>query len=142
MSAFETIVSAVIDALEADPPVSPLIMRAGTRPVPESADTAVNVFFDGAVPSRSTITGAPLDWTTRVAIELYARSSTTTGDLAVSNLMSAVFARLAADATLGGLVDDIGAPSVDPVYDSQGQKTGTYRLTYPVQHRTDNNTIA
>ena len=136
MTAFADIAGAFIAALQQDPPVSDHIIRAGARAVPEQASTAVNVSFDGSQPSPGAIMGAPVDWNTRIFVELYARSSTTSGDLAVDPLLAAVYARLAADSTLGGAVDDIGTPAIEASFDAQGQKTGWVRLIYTVLHRT------
>lgn len=141
-TAFNGIVAAFVAALQAAPAVSDDIEHARTRTVPEDSDTAVNVFFDGAAPSPGAIRQAPVDWTTRIVVELYARSSSVPGDLAIDELIGATYARLAADSTLGGLVSDTGVPTIDAVYDSHGQKTGVYQLAYSVLHRTDNLTIA
>jgi hypothetical protein len=52
-----------------------------------------------------------------------------------------VYGRLAQDTTLGGLVDDIGEPMLEAEYSSEGKKTGWIRMTYVIQHRTENLTL-
>lgn len=141
MSAFIDITAAFIAALGAAPAVSANIFRARERSLAEEHNTALNVQFDGADPSTGVMLGAPVDWRSRVTVECYARSSSVSGDLAVDPLLSSTYARLAEDPTLGGLVADIGTPTIEAEYDAQGQKTGWIRMTYAVSHRTSNNTL-
>jgi hypothetical protein len=141
MTAFVDITAAFVAALAATPIVSKNIFRARERTLAEEHITAINVQFDTASPYPGVMHGAPVDWRSKITVECYARSSTTSGDLAVDPLMAAVFSRLAADTTLGGLVADIGYPEIEAENDSQGQKTGWIRMTYAVEHRTNNLTL-
>jgi hypothetical protein len=141
MTAFSSIVGAMKAALESAPAVSSSVTRSRTRPVDQDEADTVNIYFESAQPNRGAIHGAPIDWETRIVVELYARSATN-ADAAIDTLLGKVVDRLMGDSTLGGLVDDLGAPSVDTEYDANGMQTGWFRLTYPVQHRTANNTIA
>ena len=142
MTAFATIVGAIKTTLEAAPVIADNVTRARTRVIGDDEETCINIYFEGATPNRGVMAGAPIDWETRIVIDLYARSTTTSADLAIDTLLGRVIDRLMADTTLGGVVDDIGAPLIDAEYDSNGQQTGWVRLIYPVQHRTTNNTIA
>lgn len=141
MSAFCDITGAFIAVLGAVPAVSANIFRARDRAIADDQADAINVQFDGADPSTGAMFGAPVDWRSRVTVECYARSSAVSGDLAVDPLLSAVYSRLAANSTLGGKADDIGAPTIEAEYDAQGQKTGWVRMTYSVLHRTNNLTL-
>jgi hypothetical protein len=141
MTAFADITAAFIAALSTAPAVSANIFRARDRTIAENQATALNVQFDGSEPYAGAMHGAPVDWISKISVECYARSSVTSGDLAVDPLLSAAYARLAADTTLGGRVADIGAPNILTEYDSQGQKTGWVRMTYSVQHRTSHLTL-
>ena len=138
MTVFVDIVSSIIALLNAATPVSSMITRARDKAIPETAANAINVQFDAAQPSPGVILGAPVDWTSKIIVDCYARSMITSGDLAVDPLLSGVYARLAADTTLGGKVSFIGVPNIETEYDSQGQKTGWIRMTYFIEHRTTN----
>lgn len=135
-TAFSKVTAAIVAALQAAPAVSAQIYRARDRSVPENCADAVNVQFEGSEPNRGAINGAPVDWISRIAVDCYARSRTLEGDEAVDELLQSVYERLAANPTLGGVVDDIGEPDIVADYDSLGQKTGWVRLTYPILHRT------
>lgn len=141
VSVFTDITAAFVAALSAAPAVSDNIFRARDRAIAEDQPTAINVQFDAADPRPVAMFGAPVDWLSRFTVECYARSSTASGDLAVDPLLLNVFARMAANSTLGGLVADIGVPTIEAEYDSAGQKTGWVRMTYSVSHRTRNLTL-
>lgn len=136
MTAFADITAAFVAVLSAAPAVSANIFRARDRVIAEDQANAINVQFDGATPYAGAMSGAPIDWESKISVECYARTTATSGDLAVDPLLSAAYARLAADSTLGGTVADIGAPQIEAEYDAQGQKTGWVRMTYTVSHRT------
>ncbi len=140
-TAFSIITAAVVAALEADPPVSENIFRARDRSIVEEVENAVNVEFAGAIPEAGAIAGAPVDWRTRIVIECYARTSISSPDVVVDPLLENVFARMAADTTLGGLVVDVGYPTVEAENDAQAQKTGWIRLVFTILHRTNNLTL-
>lgn len=141
MTAFADIAAKFVDVLIAAPAVSMNVFRARSREVAEQHADAVNVYFEGADPVTSTIAGAPIDWVSRIVIECYARTSTTTADVAVDPLIGKVFEKIAADTTLGSLVAYVGPPTIDTEYNALGQKTGWVRMTYPVEHRTSNSTL-
>lgn len=137
-TAFSGIAAKFVTTLSAAPAVSSNIFRQRERPFTAEMDDGVNVQFDAAMPSPGAINGAPVDWRTRISVECHSRSSTTSGDLAVDALVQTIYARMAADTTLGGLVDDIGVPLIEAECDALGQKTGMVRMTYMVLHRTSN----
>lgn len=136
-TAFASVVSAIVSTLATEPPVCANIDRARTRAVSEERDQLVNVQWEGAVPEQGAILGAPIDWTVRIAIDCYASSTQDTGDIAVDPLIEAVYDRLAADVTLGGVAHDLGVPAIEIDYTSGGRKTGWARMTYLVQLRTN-----
>ncbi|HEY0847399.1 MAG TPA: hypothetical protein VGE12_18665 [Noviherbaspirillum sp.] len=141
MTAFADIADKFVELFEAAPAVCSQVFRARSREIAEQHSEAVNVYFEGADPNAGAITGAPVDWVSRIVVECYGRTSTTTADLAVDPLIGKVYAKLAADTTLGGLVDNVGVPTIDTEYNNLGQKTGWVRMTYPVEHRTSNATV-
>ena len=140
-TAFANIVSAIIAALQANPPVCDLIDRARATVVPDQALKAVSVQWDGAQPQRIGIAGAPVDWETRITIECLARSVKESGDLAVDGLLADVAARLDQDTTLGGLVADLRIAGLEAENTTEGKKTGWVRMTYIAEHRTDNGSL-
>ncbi|KRB73444.1 hypothetical protein [Noviherbaspirillum sp. Root189] len=140
-TAFASIVGAFVTAFQAAPAVSANVFRAMPREIAEQHAEAVNVQFDAAEPNAGAISGAPVDWRSRVSVDLYAKSSAVSGDLAVDPLLKAAYERVMQDTTLGGLVDYIGVPYIAAEYDGKGQKTGWIRMVFPVEHRTSNLTL-
>lgn len=140
-SAFLAITAAIVAKLGADSDIGVHIYQARDRAIPEAESAAINVQFDGGVPTRGELLGAPVDWDSRFVIELYVRTSTQTSDAAVDPLLMAVYRVMASDPSLGGLVLDIGEPVIEAEYSSEGKKSGWVRMTYPVQHRTNNMTL-
>jgi hypothetical protein len=136
MTVFVDITGAIIAALTAEPAVSSNIFRARDAALLASYATAVNVQWDAGTPDYGQVQGAPADWQSKYTIECYAKSSTLSGDLAVDPLLDAVFERLAADPTLGGMVAWLRMVHVEASCDSAGQKTGWVGMTYLVTHRT------
>ena len=141
-TAFYGITSAIIAALQITPAIADTIYRARDRQVPEQDDSAINVQYEGGIPSPGAILGAPVDWTSKFSIECFARTTSGSADLAVDPLIEGVYARLAADTTLGGLVDDICVPMIEADYSTEGKKTGWVRMTYAILHRTQNLSLA
>lgn len=142
MTAFSQIVDAIITRLEAAAPVSALIQRANTRQIPANCANAVNVFWEASQPDEGAIAGAPVDWQTRIIVDCYARSVSQTGDVAVDPVTQAVYERIAADTTLGGLVFHVSAPGIEGEFDAASQRTGWTRLTYIIEHRTQNGLLS
>jgi hypothetical protein len=140
-TAFSQIVGAVLAALQAEPAVCDTVYRARPNLVPDTVEQAVNVQWDQALASPGTIFGAPIDWNTKVTVECYARSLRESGDLAVDPLLEAVYARLAQDPTLGGLVRDLNIVGIEAENTAEGKKTGWVRLTYVAEHTTSNDTL-
>lgn len=138
---FSQIVSAIVAALQASPSVCPKVYRARPDSVPEDLDQAVNVQWEQGLAGFGAIRGAPIDWTTKISVDCYARSRTDTGDVAVDPLLAAVFERLAEDTTLGGLIADLNVAGIEAENATDAKKTGWVRLTYIAQHRTDNGTL-
>jgi hypothetical protein len=140
-TAFAQIVGAVLAALQAAPAVCETVYRARPNLVPEQVEQAVNVQWEQALASPGTIFGAPIDWDTKVTVECYARALRDSGDLAVDPLLEAVYARLAQNRTLGGLVADLNIIGIEAENSAEGKKTGWVRLTYVAQHTTSNDTL-
>lgn len=142
-TAFSGIVAAIVARLSEAPAVceAKAIYRARAGVIPDQVDQAISVQFERSTPVAGGIAGAPIDWASVITVECFARSVVEAGDLAVDPLLQAVFERLAADPTLGGLVGDLAIAGVEAENTSDGKKTGWARLTYVADHRTNNSTL-
>lgn len=140
-SSFSDITAALVDLFQAEPPIAPFVYRARDRAVSKATVTAISVQWDGAVPEPGAIKGAPVYWKSRYCVECYARTTTETPDVAVDPLLVAVYARVAADTTLGGLVAYVGEPLIEAEYSAEGDRTGWVRMSYDIEHQTENSTV-
>jgi hypothetical protein len=141
-SAFSKITGALVQLVEAEPPIADAVYRARSRAVPQSIRRAINVQFDIGLPQPGAINGAPVDWTSKFSIECFARADAEqNNDEAVDPLLMEVYRRIAADTTLGGLVDNVGEPMIEAEYTADGERTGWVRMTYPIEHRTQQSTL-
>ena len=140
-TAFASIVGAMVAALSAGTPVSPNIFRARLRPIAAQHNTAVVVRLIQPTPTRGPIKGAPVDWLVSVAVECYARSSTTTPDLAVDALVKAVYGRLMADSSLGGATSDLAEGPISYDFDADGEQTACAMLIFQASRRTSELTL-
>lgn len=141
MTVFSAIVTAVVGLLSSGTPVSPNIFHARMRPIAAQHSTAVVVRLGIAQPERYDVGGAPVDFTTQLAVECYVRSTTTTPDVAADVLLEAVYARLMADQSLGGTVMDINLTSIEPDFDETADKTACITLHLAVRHRASSTTL-
>jgi len=141
-SAFSDITGALMRLLQAEPPIADVVYRARSRVIVQGVTRAINVQFDGGVPQAGVINGAPINWTSKFSIECFARvANAENNDEAVDPLLTAVYSRIAADRTLGGLVDYVGEPMVEAEYSAEGERTGWIRMSYPVEHVTEQSTL-
>jgi hypothetical protein len=135
---FSKIVSAVIASLAAQPAVCKRIYRARTKQFPAQDIEAISVAYGRVRRNDQTIRGAPNDYQTLIYVDLFARSSTESADVAVDPLLERVGERMVLDTTLGGIVADLNFLELDPENDSEGMETGWIRLTFIAEHRTTN----
>ena len=137
-TAFASIVGAMVAKLGAAPAVSSQVYRARLRPLAQQHSDAVVVRLLSATPSMGAIAGGPVDWVTSVAVECYARTTSTTPDVAVDSLLGAVYAKLMSDTTLGGLCADLFPADAMADFDADGEQTACITLQFEVHHRTSN----
>ena len=138
MTAFNTIVAAIKTKLEQAPAVSTQVYRARLKPVAAQFSDAVVIRIQGGTSERFAVLGGPTDWDTAIEIECYARSATLTPDEAVDALLGKVWARLAADTTLGGLVMLLHQADVNFDFSGAADDMACATLTLKVMHRTTN----
>ena len=131
-------VAAIVAALTAGTPVASQVARVRLRPLAAAQAQAVVVRplqTDASVSSLSP--DLPVSWTSAISVECYARTSAaTTPDLAVDSLVEAVYARLLADPTLGGVVISLQPQSMSWDFDADGEQTACATLVFQALQRT------
>lgn len=115
------------------------VHRMRSRKVPESVSRLIVVRKERADPQQAEIEGGPLDWTTQIVVECYARGvDGVPADLVADDLFEACLARLRADPTLGGTAMDLLAPRMAwDVEDDAANPAAATVGVFPVMHRTD-----
>ena len=139
----DQVVTAMLAALQSAPAVSAQIGRINLRPVAQATNQAVVVRPLGAeARDASNISHYPTSWATAIAVECYARSTGATApDQSVDALLEAVYARLMADPTLGGVVVDLQAQSLSYDFDADGDKTACATLVFTALQRANAGTL-
>lgn len=140
-TAFNTIVKAFEAKLKESPAVCANVFVSRDRQVPETVQEAVHIEFSSAVPRTGVILNAPIDWVSKITVDCMAKSKTQSGPDAVDALFKKVFERLATDQSLGVAGLYIGFPIIESDFETHGQKAGQIRLTYEIEHRTNNLTL-
>lgn len=86
---------------------------------------------------------ADLEWETVVRVSCKARRDAYGANGKPSSILAAaVFERLTADRTLGGLAETVGQPRMSADNSLQHTRIGVLHLDFPVRHRTPRNSIA
>lgn len=135
---FAGITAALVAVLTAPTAVSPQIYRARMRPLAAEHSSAVVVRPVSSSAAMTAIAGAPLEWVSQYALECYARSTSTTPDLAADALFQAAYARVMADTTLGGLVHNLQVSDVRFDFESEADQVGVMTGILSIEHRTSN----
>jgi len=147
VNAHDAIVDAVLALLAQAPAVTagPIGEDVDIGSLPETTDEAVCISIVGSDPESPTVLmGAPVDWTTTVQIECYARADARSAAGRASRALHArVYQRLMAGNPLGAAI--VGADLRQPTIRSDMQvldtRTGITVGLYPVSHRTVGNTL-
>lgn len=130
-------VGAMVAALSAGTPVASQIARVRLRPLAATQALAVVVRplqSEAGVSSMSP--DLPVSWISAISVECYARTSAaTTPDVAVDALVEAVYARLMADTTLGGVVLSLAPQSITWDFDADGEQTACATLVFQTLQR-------
>lgn len=147
MNAHDAIIDAVLDLLQQAPAVTTGTIGEDVEveTLPESTIEAVCVSIVGSDPEApAPLLGAPVDWTTTVQIECYARrDGRGTAGRASRALHARVYQRLMAGNPLGQVIPgaDLRQPSIRTDQQVLETRTGVTVGLYPVSHRTGNNTL-
>jgi len=134
----------MVAALSSGTPVASQIARVRLRPLAKDQSQAVIVRpLQSDVTETSLIPGYPVSWTSAISVECYARSSVATApDVAVDSLVEAVFARLMADPTLGGVILALQPQSMAWDFDADGDQTTCCTLVFHARHRSPGATLS
>lgn len=133
------VVGAIVTQLGTATAVSSNIFRTRMRPVARELTDAVVVRPVASQFERFAIQSAPMTLQTTIAVESYARASTSTApDAAVDALLAKVYAKLQADTTLGGLVLDLSIERIEYDFDVDGDGMACATCTCAVLHRASN----
>ncbi len=142
-TAFDAIEDAFASKLSAATPVCANILVDQADPLPADYTSAVNIIPVGADPQQlGAITGNPVDWLTQIHVKCYANANATSPRPAANALAGAVYARLAADPSLGIAGVFIGEPTLSWEFDQATTRMAICILAYSVQHRTSSLTLA
>ncbi|MCX8017683.1 MAG: hypothetical protein N2690_07285 [Rhodocyclaceae bacterium] len=143
MSMINTLVTAVVAALQAAPAVSSRVERVRLRALPAGTSTAVVVRpLSSEVLASELSTGQPYVWDTQLVVECYARAQQgTAADVAVDALVSAVYARLLADTTLGGAAVVLQPQSIAYDFDVDGESVVCASIQFIARQRTVGNSL-
>ena len=138
-----TVVTAIVAALQSGTPVCPVIDRVRLRPVAQGEPLAVAVRpVQSEVVQASMAPGIPVSWSTTIAVECYARSGVATSpDVAVDALVESVYSRLMADPTLGSTVVALVPQAASYDFDLDGEATVCVSLVFVARHRTAGNSF-
>lgn len=129
-----TATAAICAALQASPAVAPQVARVRLRPLAANTTTAVVVRPLDAEAQERQLSGMPITWACRIAVECYAKAATTTApDVAVDTLAASAYARLMADTTLAGAVGLIEPVSLAYDFDVDDATTACATFVFTVR---------
>jgi hypothetical protein len=139
-----TVVTAIVSALESAPAVASQVDRVRLRRVSQQQDNAVAVRpVQTEVAQAAMSPGYPVLWTTMIAVECYVRSgAATAADVAVDALLEQVYARLMQDPTLGGAVLALQPKGISYDFDADGDHSTCATFIVHAQHRAAGGTLS
>ena len=116
-----TAAAAFVASLQSAPAVTASVSRTKVRPLVANVSEAVVVRVLGAEAGETNLTtGQPVSWLAHIAVEMYKRAAPGVApDEAVDPLLTAVYARLMSESTLGGAVRQITPGALTYDYDAQ-----------------------
>lgn len=134
MSLVNTAITAVVAALTGAAGM-PAVARVRLRPLAAGTSALVVVRPHGSeVTEIAMAAGYPVQWSTTVVIECYARAPAGTApDVAVDATVSAVYAALMSDTTLGGQVRHIAPQAISYDFDADAEQTVCATFTFSVR---------
>lgn len=113
------------------------VFRGRRRPVDDTVQELVAVRFGGSTPERGSINGSPVDWTTVIRFDCYARGTEVlSGDERAIALHASAWNRLFANSSLGGQVMDMAPAAIDTEDDELDTTLACAIGAVQVMHRT------
>lgn len=143
MTAIATATAAFVSVLQASPAVSTAIERVRLRPWKAGVSSAIVVRpLRADVRDPQLMAGGVFAWDIQVAVECYARAAAgTSPDAAVDSLISAAYARLMTDTTLGGSVRSIEPLGITFEFDVDEQATACAVIAFSARQITAPKTL-
>jgi hypothetical protein len=147
VNAFDALIDAVLALLQQAPAITagPIGEDVDLDTLGETVTEAISVSLVGSDPQQPTVLlGAPVDWTTTVQVECYARrDGRGPAGRASRALSAAVYQRLMAGNPIGQVIvgADVQAPSLRTERQLLDTRTGITTALYPVSHRTVGHTF-
>lgn len=138
----DAIIAAIVATLLASPALASgnVDDQTNADELPEGADAAIRVTLSDSQPTADAY--GRIDWLTTVRVACYIRTDKAAADGRPSSLLgAAVYARLMADKTLGGLARSIGPPRISTDIATLSTRGGVQYLDFPVRHTTTGNVI-
>lgn len=131
-SIVSTAVAAIVASLQQAPAVTSVVSRTRLRPLSASVSEAIVVRPVDAEAGETTVSpGAPISWTVRISVDCYARAAAgTSPDAAVDSLLTAAYARLMSDPTLGGTVRMLAPAGVSYEFDAESEQVVCATFTF------------
>jgi len=144
-TAFDDLVDAFALQLGQAPAVCANIYTDDADPLPVGDASSVLVTLGSSEPETlGGVHGNPIDWLTQVQVHCVARTIATSARPGAHTLAALVYARLAADPSVG-MADDagvhIGEPAISREIDKASNRMAVCTLSYSVRHRTSSSTL-
>jgi hypothetical protein len=144
VNAHDAVIDAVLTTLRLPTPVAAggVEEDIDVCAMPAEHSESVSVALVGSMPTVVAIQGAPVDWVTTLSIECAARADGRGAAGRASRMLhAAVYARLMAAPTLGGVVNHIGEPQITQDRAQLATRIGLTVGLYTVHHRTAAGTL-
>lgn len=139
MNAHDHIVDAILAALRQSPAVTTGLIDEDIdiAAIPEGCDEAVSVSLTASDPGRSVLRDHPVQWTSTVLLECFARKDgRTLAGRASRALHQRAYERLMQDPSLGGVLIDLLEPGLVTDPEQADTRLGVTTATYTAVHRT------
>lgn len=144
-TAFLGLVQQVVALLAAAPAIADEVTLNRQTPVPRPRGSLINVVLDLSKGQRAAVAAGPMDFTTRVAVEIYRQHDTgTEGAAAVDPYLQAAYERLIGQGSALALGVEEVLPDPDIAWDfAEGDKpVASVTFSVLIVHRTEALTLA
>lgn len=139
MNAHDRVIDAILAALRASPAVTVGLIDEDIdlAAIPEACDEAIGVSLTASDPDRTVLRDHPVQWSSTVLVECFARTDgRTTAGRASRQLHQRAYERLMTDPSLGGVLVDLLEPGLTTDPEQADTRLGVTTATYTAVHRT------